>query len=327
MAKKAKKKAQKKTQQKRAPQPRRRRSKQSFMVDSPWIRLKKERDQAPEYRQSCIKKIEGALGAKVITLFTAFSDGNAMIDDGVAEMIENVLAVEQRHKRDLALILNSPGGDALAVERIVNVCRTYSNGRFDVVVPHMAKSAATMICFGARRIRMSKTAELGPVDPQVVYQDEVGTKRWISAQEYLRAYDILLSAAASAETGRIEPHLQQLARFDARFMQQLRSSQDLSVSISVGLLQRDMMKGLPDEVIKQKIKVFLKQEETMAHGRMIDCAEARRCGLAIDVVRLDSALWQQIWELYVRSDWVVTHQCSQLIESTDTSIMQRRAGD
>ena len=77
-------------------------------------------------------------------------------------MLESVLEVEHTSGR-LVLIVNSPGGQALAAERIVNVCRAYSAGDFEVVVPHMAKSAATMICFGANRIHMSKTAQLGPV--------------------------------------------------------------------------------------------------------------------------------------------------------------------
>jgi hypothetical protein len=41
--------------------------------------------------------------------------------------------------------------------------------QFEVIVPHMAKSAATLICFGASCIHMGPTAELGPVDPQVKY--------------------------------------------------------------------------------------------------------------------------------------------------------------
>ena len=59
----------------------------------------------------------------------------------------------------------------MTAERIIRVCRAYSNNNFEVLVSKMAKSAATMICFGADKIHMSKTSELGLIDPQVVVTD------------------------------------------------------------------------------------------------------------------------------------------------------------
>ncbi len=150
------------------------------------MNVQREVSQAPELRTALLKKLERHFGARVVSFFTSFSKGAGQIVDADAEMLESVLEVEHTSGR-LVLIVNSPGGQALAAERIVNVCRAYSAGDFEVVVPHMAKSAATMICFGANRIHMSKTAELGPVDPQVPYKDDAGNERWISAEEYVRS--------------------------------------------------------------------------------------------------------------------------------------------
>jgi ClpP class serine protease len=41
----------------------------------------------------------------------------------------------------------------------------------------MAKSAATMICLGSNAIYMSKTSELGPIDPQVTIKEGEELKR------------------------------------------------------------------------------------------------------------------------------------------------------
>jgi membrane-bound ClpP family serine protease len=45
----------------------------------------------------------------------------------------------------------------------------------DIVVPLAAKSAATVICLGAKEIVMTSFAELGPIDPimQHPYKPEV----------------------------------------------------------------------------------------------------------------------------------------------------------
>jgi len=242
-----------------------------------------------------------------------------IIVDADAEMLESILSVERAEKK-LVLILNSPGGQALAAERIVNVCRAYSGGRFEVVVPHMAKSAATMICFGSDQIHMSPTAELGPVDPQLPYKDDKGVDSWISASEYVRSYEKLLAEASSGKSPRIEPFLQQLQRYDSRLVEQLRSAQELSEDIAVRLLQTSMMTGETETRIREKIRIFLLQESKKSHGRMITVGEAETCGLKLRRIDLDSVEWNTLWELYVRSNWFVANRALKLIESESSAV-------
>jgi ClpP class serine protease len=291
------------------------------MNEGPWIKVQHEVHQDPFLRHRIIKRVETALKARVVTFFVSFRNPDAMIMDDDAEMLESLLSVEHETGR-LLLILSSPGGYALAAERIVNVCRAYSKGRFEVAVPHMAKSAATMICFGAQKIHMSVTAELGPVDPQVTYHDDNKTARWISAEEYVRAYEQLMLNATNGQAKRIEPYLQQLQRFDARQIESLKSAQTLSKDISLRLLKTGMMQGKSDREILKGIQVFLSQEATSSHGRMISGSEAKSCGLNVNIIDLHSPLWNDLWELYVRGDWYVTHKCRKMMESASSSVRQ-----
>jgi ClpP class serine protease len=184
----------------------------------------------------------------------------------------------------------------------------------------MAKSAATMICFGANVIHMSRTAELGPVDPQIPYADDKGKFRTISAEEYVRSYEENRDVAASGKYPRLEPFLQQLQRYDARLVEQLKSARNLSQNISIRLLQASMMAGRTESEIKKAIDVFLSQEKKSSHGRMISYSEAEECGLKLKLIDLGSELWNTLWELYVRSNWVVSNQRSKLMESRDSSV-------
>ena len=292
--------------------------KKKFGEDSPFIKIVKEVNQTPEVRQELIKRLEKKMEAKVVTLFTTFT-GAGMITNEDAEMLESILSFEQDTQK-LILVLNSPGGLGLAAERIVNVCRSYSKGQFEVVIPHMAKSAATMICFGASVIHMSRTAELGPVDPQFHYKDDKGNEMPISAEEYVRSYEALLRDASDGKHVRIEPYLQQMQRYDSRLVEQLKSAQKLASDISVRLLLSGMMKGKTDEQIKTDIQVFLSQEKTSSHGRMISLDEARTCGLNIKEVDLQCDIWHIIWELYTRSNWMVSKKAAKLIESSESSV-------
>jgi len=288
-------------------------------VVSPWSRLSQEVNQSWDLRKVLIEKIEGRLKAKVIVYFTALSEEEAMISDIDAEMIENILSAEHSGGK-VALVLNSMGGSGLAAERIVNVCRAYSNGQFEVIVPHSAKSAATMICFGASRIQMSCTAELGPVDPQVKYINDMGKKLWISAAEYVRSYENLMNSATSGKAKRLETLIQQLSRYDARHIEQLKSAQVLSESISVKSLKSGMMSRLSEDKIREKIEPFLIQAQTISHGRMISMNEAKKCGLKVQEIKLQSVLWHQLWELYVRASWVVLTRSLKILESNSTSL-------
>ena len=311
----------KKNAKKGKPSPRAKQADHVFMKDSAWSQVMDETGQLWELRKGLIGRIQRRLRGTVIVYFSSFFDEKGMMTDMDAEMIEGMLAVEHTGGK-IILILNSAGGSGLAAERIVNVCRSYSNNNFEVIVPHMAKSAATLICFGASLIHMSPTAELGPVDPQVEYMNEtMGRKEWISAQEYIRSYEKLMTKATSGKAARIETLVQQLARYDARFIEQLRSAQNLSVDISLKLLKSGMLARFTDETIKDKMGPFLLQERTQSHGRMISMIEAKNYGLKIKEIKLRSPLWNWLWELYTRANWVVSTRSAKILESARSAVV------
>ena len=129
-------------------------------------RVQTEQLQGHPTRVEILSKLETLIGRPLVTFFTSFQYP-VMIEDTDADMLEGVL--QQMDLTDgLALCISSPGGDSLAAERIINICRSYSKtGDYWTIVPGKAKSAATMVCFGAAKILMGPTSELGPIDPQI----------------------------------------------------------------------------------------------------------------------------------------------------------------
>lgn len=82
-------------------------------------------------------------------------------------------------KKPLLMILLSGGGIAGSAYLIGKLCREYSNGKFVVVVPRYAKSAATLLCCAANEIHMGSLSELGPIDPQINGLPALGLKNSI----------------------------------------------------------------------------------------------------------------------------------------------------
>lgn len=66
----------------------------------------------------------------------------------------------------ISLYLYTRGGDTAAAWNIVNLLRQYCD-HLQVVIPHKAHSAGTLISIGANSIIMTKQATLGPIDPSV----------------------------------------------------------------------------------------------------------------------------------------------------------------
>jgi hypothetical protein len=265
-------------------------------------RLLSEIEQSHPTRRVLIEDLEKKLQRSILTYFTSMLHP-VIIEDIDNDMIEGMLQTLDPNK-GITMILNSPGGSSLAAERIINTCRTYSHGDFDVIVPRMAKSAATMICMGANKILMPKTAELGPVDPQVVIITREGSRELRGAHYLIESYEQLFNSAVTT-TGNIQPYLQQLDRYDSRDIREYKKMIELGEDIAVRSLYGSMMKTLSVDEIRNKIQRFLNPSETKSHGRPIYLQEAKESGLNVEEIKIDNDTWPVLWELYLRSNHLV----------------------
>lgn len=292
------------------------------MSEKPIIQdILKEQGQAHATRIHLYKKLEEKLGRSVISYFTSFNFPE-MIEDADADMLSDLLQCMDL-SNGIALIINSPGGIGLAAERIVNVLRSYSKtGEYWAIVPNKAKSAATMITFGASKILMSKISELGSVDPQIAIKEGNSFKRFC-VYNIVESYKKLFEEATKTE-GHLEPYLQQLTNYDERDIAEYQAMIDLSVDISVRTLSMGMNSDKTPEEIKENIKIFLTPEYTKTHGRPIYMKEAIEAGLNIEKLDVHSDIWKLINELYIRNNNYVSIHVSKCFENKEHSFVVGR---
>jgi hypothetical protein len=92
----------------------------------------------------------------------------------------------------VTLILVTTGGSGPAAFKISRLLQNHYED-FQIFVPAYCKSAGTIVALGAHKILMTSMSELGPIDSQVLEQDEIGT---IESSLYTRAsLDSLLEAS------------------------------------------------------------------------------------------------------------------------------------
>ena len=288
--------------------------------ESTFNAIQTEVNQRPSQRLPYLREIEQLRsGRTVLSFFSSFSS-NIALSAPDADMIEEVL-INSDNAKGVSLLLDSPGGDGLTAERIIQICRNYSRGDFEVIVPARAKSAATMVCLGADQILMSPTSELGPIDPQVLFDMGQGVQ-WTPAHSIITTYDELFKNAVNLKDGEITPYLQQLGHFNAVYVKQLRTAAALSEKIAVSSLGTGMMAKKKADAIKNKIKPFLDPDYTSSHGRGITADLAKQCDLKVVDIDPSSELWKSVWGLYLRSKFVVENtQVSTLIETKENSLI------
>lgn len=274
-----------------------------------------ERRQSHPTRQGLYSQVEKLLGIPVVSFFTSFRHP-VMIDDSDSDLLEGVLQ-KCDYDKGFAMLLNSPGGDGLAAERIINICRTYSGtGKYKVIVPGKAKSAATMICLGASEIIMTETAELGAVDPQVVIEED-GDRKIFSVYNLVTSYEDLFNRAIK-EKGNLQPYLQQLSNYDEREISEYKSVMELSEDITVTALKTGMLSSVAKSQIKNKVKIFLNPEKVKVHGRPIYSDEAIKASLEVKIIDLKEKKWAPLYELYARlDDFVSSGSVAKSLECKD----------
>jgi hypothetical protein len=218
----------------------------------------------------------------------------------------------------LNLVLESPGGDGMQVEKFVSLCRSQCK-RFRVIIPNEAKSAATLISLGADEIAMGPTSELGPIDAQIP-AIVAGMPTYISAQSFIDARDNLLSEHARRLKTKesVEPILQQMMTLDLPFIAECERMMEFGREVGKKLLCDYMFKGdstktvAADNIVKELSSV----ERFKVHGRRIDGQMARTLGLNIRLCGHDDKLWSKAFEYYRRANIALgRHKAQKLFET------------
>lgn len=195
----------------------------------------------------------------------------------------------------LEILIHSPGGHADKAYRLARHFRTHCK-RLNVLIPMMAKSAATILCLNADGIFMGEFAELGPIDAQMRDEVEKGQEFFspldeFKAVEFLREYssDILdyLSFVLEHRGMSVKQALHEAMHGAVGIMNPLYSHVDPS---RLGSYRQVLAEG--QEYAKRLLASRMDEDDAAelarhlvwdypAHDFVIDRNEARKLGLPV----------------------------------------------
>jgi len=240
-----------------------------------------------EERVTLIERLEKLRNSKVLVYFSYTPLNDTILVPLYKELKEN------GHTKKIDLVLHSYGGAVDTPFKVVTLIREFCD-EFAVIVPFVAKSAASMLVLGADEVVMGPISELGPIDPLVkhpVYKDIL-----IPVQVVWHCLDYLQRSISNSPDPEVASFMVTpiLDKLDPWLIGDYYKTLKASKQYAETLLSRYMLKNDPERV--QNVTQAL-TEKYFSHGYPIGCREAKDLGLI--VTEAQGELWDVIWKLYL----------------------------
>lgn len=210
----------------------------------------------------------------------------------------------------LDIILHTPGGISEAVEGIVNVIRPKFNPvRF--IIPHIAKSAGTMLALSGNEILLHPNAELGPIDPQMVVGNMVS-----SAEAIISQFEQIKDEILGNPSRGIPPDPQKvslwgpiLATMGPSLLVQCENARQLGQQLVINFMTQYMFAG--DAMAQSKAdgiaSALSDYNRWLSHGRKVDLTTLQRLNVKAISLANDPSLLTLIDEIWAAVDLTLSN--------------------
>lgn len=180
------------------------------------------------------------------------------------------------------------------------LCRDFAIDNFGVIIPHYAKSAATLLCLGSDEIIMGPASEIGPSDPRIEIKDEYGRKINVSATSVEDALKVIEEYTQGDPIKSLK-YMPLIEKINLNTLGEYRRALSSSKQYAEELLKTgNLLKN------KRKYKAVAKKLATSyySHGYPIK-SDVARSELDFNVIDADEKLWQAIWQLHKLYDAMI----------------------
>jgi len=297
------------------------------------LKTQLQQSSGDQKRADLIKDIEGLTGRRLLTYFSIHGG----IVDRDARVIEDFLISEDINSLDI--LVDSPGGLTDASEKMIKICRTRTANEsgFDyrTIVINQAKSAATLFALGSKKILLCKTAELGPVDPQIIVYAPNGERIRDSAHQLYYGSERYRKETKKLFRWTHEGDLLLLSKYDPVAMKRA----EIAINHTNDIIQKRIYTNKyikegynnDEEKLKEDLKIFIDHETSYSHGRPIYYEDVKGFGYCRNnfIQKFDdyyvkeekkeshsvAAIEKKLWELAVRSLEVVRQDREPILDN------------
>ncbi len=255
-------------------------------------------------RTERIKAIQDIRKSKVVVYYSIDT-----LTPNDAEVLFDLLQSVGKHDR-LDLFLLSPGGYVDPAFKMAKMCRDFSKKNFGIIIPHYAKSAATLLCLGSDELVMGDASEIGPIDPQIEIMDEYGRRFNVSANSVEDALEII-EEHSKGDPNKSIKYIPLLEKINLNTLGQYRRALDSSKQYAEDLLSvGGLLKKKTKNNIKSVAKKLAKHYYSHAYPIKLDTA-GTDLGFKVIDANQDKKLWQAMWQLHKLYDAMIKESRNQ----------------
>ncbi len=255
-------------------------------------------DQKDILQKALLDRIEQKTNRPIIAYLSSFrGEGALMTQEDKSSLVNTIVGLTRG--KGIDVIIQSPGGFAEAAEMLAHILHTeFNHVRF--IVPHSAKSAATMLCLSGNEILMYPSSELGPIDPQIS-----GTVTG-PAQSIIDGFNEIKKSVDTEKklNGAFIPLLNKM---DVATIQRCQNAILYGRELVKGWLKQYMLEGESDAAKKaEDIAAFFSSHNIhLTHGKPIKLNDLQTLGIkARNIVADFSNIADDIWEFYCRYELI-----------------------
>lgn len=241
-------------------------------------------------RKIIYEQIEKIRKRPLIAYVTSIRPGTQvqMAGDVIPFLIKKINTIKETDSVDLLILSN--GGDPLVSWRIISILRERFKN-IGILIPYTANSAATLLALGADEIIMHPYANLGPLDPQLNYQDENGKIKTIGYEDIVKYFDFMKEISANNETI-LQESIEKLTK---ELPPTLIGFAKRSSTLGLTMCQKLLLTHMKDSNKVQNITDTL-NNKYYHHGYPLSRKEAEDIGLPI--AKKNKEIEDLLWNLY-----------------------------
>jgi flagellar hook-basal body complex protein FliE len=269
-----------------------------------------------------LKDLGNKLGAPVVAYIANTMHPISAIIQADVDPVMDFVKVASRSSKEVYLIVESSGGDGNVAEKSLYVFKEVFTKSFNVIIPNIAKSAATMLSIGADKIIMGTNSELGPIDPQIAVMLPSGQSQYVPAKSITGALTNIKKEIEKNEklVTMYYPVLQQIRPETIKFCE---DAILFSKSFAKRWLKDGSMKGKSETAIEKTAFELITGDRFNMHGSVINHQEAKESlNLNVEFWDQTDERWQLLWDYYLRvkANFQMNPVSAKLFETTETSL-------
>jgi len=177
-------------------------------------------------------------------------------------------------RNGLDLVLHTPGGEIEASRALVEYLHKLFGQSIQVIVPHIALSAGTMIACARDKITLSKHSSLGPTDPQINGRPATGI-----VNEVDRALNEIKRDPQKEIFWR-----EVFRQLPSAFITDCERAIKITGDIVTEWLRKGMLRDTenPEKKARQIVENLMSLKDTMSHGHHFMIEECQGFGLNVE---------------------------------------------